>query len=227
MFPRISHNLGWGVEAHGLGIQQRTGKNARMVALDPGTGIDQERERGGVTFGKPVRPEPFDLGKTAIGKVFVITIVQHALQKALAEIADIAVAPEGGQRPAQAIRLLRGEPRANDGNLHGLFLKERHAKCFAQHPAQFVRGKLHRFFPVAATNIGVHHVALNGPGPDDRHLDHQIIEGARAHARQEVHLRAAFHLKDAHTISLTEHVIDLRILRRQCGQRVIQPMMLL
>ena len=34
----------------------------------------------------------------------------------------------------------------------------------------------------------MHHVALDRPGADDRHLDDEVVEGARPHPRQEVHL---------------------------------------
>ena len=66
----------------------------------------------------------------------------------------------------------------------------------------------------------MNHVALNGTGPDNRHLDHQIIETARAHARQKVHLRAAFHLKHPDAVGLAEHVVDCRILGRQRCKRM-------
>ncbi len=64
----------------------------------------------------------------------------------------------------------------------------------------------------------MHHVALNGPRPDDRHLDHQVIEGARPHPGQEIHLRPALHLKDAQTVGLAQHVIGRRVLGRQGGE---------
>jgi hypothetical protein len=104
---------------------------------------------------------------------------------------------ERGQRPAQAVGFLGRKPRAHDGDLHRLFLKQRHAQRLAQHAAQRVRRKADPFLPVAAAQIGVDHVALDGAGADDRDLDHQIIEGARPHPGQEVHLRPAFHLKHA------------------------------
>jgi hypothetical protein len=57
-----------------------------------------------------------------------------------------------------------------------------------------------------------------GPGgrspPDD-----QIIELARAQARQHVHLRPAFHLEHAERIALAQHVVNRRILARDGGER--------
>ena len=37
-------------------------------------------------------------------------------------------------------------------------------------------GEVHRLGAVAAAQIGMHHVALDRPGPDDRDLDDQIVE---------------------------------------------------
>ena len=57
-----------------------------------------------------------------------------------------------------------------------------------------------------------------GPGPDDRHLDDQIIEGARLDARQHGHLRAALDLEDADRVGLADHRIGARILGRDRGE---------
>ena len=58
------------------------------------------------------------------------------------------------------------------------------------------------------------HVALDRAGPDDRHLDDEIIEGARLDARQHRHLRAAFDLEDAERVGLADHRVGARILGR-------------
>ena len=143
-----------------------------------------------MAFGKAVGPEPLDLGKAAHREIIVIAVLAHAAQEQGAECTDAPVFLERRERAAQAVRLIGGEIRAHDGDLHRLFLKQRHAQRLAQHRAEFVRGEGHLLLSVAAADIGVDHVALNGAGPDDRDLDHQIIEIARAHPRQKVHLRA-------------------------------------
>ena len=66
----------------------------------------------------------------------------------------------------------------------------------------------------------MHHVALDRAGADDRHLNDQIIEAARAHAGQEVHLRAAFHLEHPKRIRVAQHVVDRRVFGRQVRQIV-------
>ena len=45
---RIAHQLRRGVEAHGLAVEQRAGEGRRLVALQPGGVVHQERETHGV-----------------------------------------------------------------------------------------------------------------------------------------------------------------------------------
>ena len=46
-----------------------------------------------------------------------------------------------------------------------------------------------------------------GPGPDDRHLDHQVVEAARLQPRQHAHLRARFDLEHADGVAAADHVV--------------------
>ena len=65
----------------------------------------------------------------------------------------------------------------------------------------------------------MHHIALNGTGANDGDFNDKIIKCARAHTRQEIHLRAALDLKDAECVRDTEHIIDFGVFlrnRRQC-----------
>ena len=67
----------------------------------------------------------------------------------------------------------------------------------------------------------MHHVALDGTGAHDRHLDHEIVEGARLEPRQHVHLCAALDLEHADRICTAEHVVDGRVLARDVGERQV------
>ena len=226
MFAGVAHDLCRGVEPHRLGIQKRAGKDAGVVALEPAGCIDQKREAGRMAFGKAVAAKTLDLGKAALGEIIIIAIGAHPAQKAGTEFRHAPVFLECGQRPAQPVGLLRRKARTGDGDLHRLFLEQRHAQRLAQDAAQIVGGKADRLLAVPPPDEGVDHVALNGAGADDRDLDHQIVETARAHTRQEIHLRAAFDLKDAQRVGFAQHVIDCRIFGGQRGQRVIDLMML-
>ena len=62
------------------------------------------------------------------------------------------------------------------------------------------------------------HVALDRARPDDRDLDHEVVEAARLQPRQHVHLRPAFDLEHAERIAAAQHVVDLRHLLRDGRQ---------
>ncbi len=68
MVAGVAHQLGRGVEAHRLGIEQRAGEDVRVAALHPGRGIDQEREGGGVALRKAVGAETLDLLEAIFGE---------------------------------------------------------------------------------------------------------------------------------------------------------------
>jgi hypothetical protein len=57
----------------------------------------------------------------------------------------------------------------------------------------------------------MHHAALNGPGPHDRHLDHQVFVTARLQARQHRHLRPALDLEHADGVGVADHVEHLLV----------------
>ena len=54
------------------------------------------------------------------------------------KFADVPMSLEGRERAPKPVSLVRCEPRANDGDLHRLLLKQWHAHGLAQHSAQFI-----------------------------------------------------------------------------------------
>jgi hypothetical protein len=75
-----------------------------------------------------------------------------------------------------------------------------------------------RFESLAAAQEGVQHVARNWAGPNDRHLNRDVIETARPRARKNGLLRSAFHLEESDSIRLLQCVVDERIVLRQMCQ---------
>ena len=65
----------------------------------------------------------------------------------------------------------------------------------------------------------MHHIALNRPGPDNRHLYNKIMKTAWLQTRQHRHLSARFHLKHANGLALAQHIISCQIFWRHRGQR--------
>ena len=183
-----------------------------------------------MAFGKAVTAEPLDLVEAAPRELFLIPPRHHAIDQLALEIFHAAIAAERGHGPAQAVGFGRREIGRGNGQLHRLFLEQRHAQRLAEHVFQLIgimrrlrAGKVHRFAALPAAQIGVHHVALDRAGPHDGDLDDQIIELRRLQARQHVHLRPAFDLEDADRIPPLQHAIHIRRLARHIVQRVAVP----
>ena len=95
-----------------------------------------------MAFGKAVAAEPLDLLEGALGEVLRIAALDHTAHQLVVEVADAAGQLEGRHRAAQLISLGRSEPRADDRDLHRLFLEQRHAERLLEHRAQFGFGIL-------------------------------------------------------------------------------------
>ena len=111
--------------------------------------------------------------------------LRHALRRAFV-----------GHGPTQLLGLARGKARGRHGHSHDLLLEQRHAQGAGQDGLQHRVGVAHRLTPGAAVQVGVHHLAHDGAGTNQSHLDDQIIKFSRLHAWQGGHLSSALHLKD-------------------------------
>ena len=69
---RIAHQLRRLIEAHRLAVEDGGAEHVRIVAFDPGRGIDEERKARRVAFGKAVFAEAFDLAEAVFGEVAVV-----------------------------------------------------------------------------------------------------------------------------------------------------------
>ena len=58
----------------------------------------------------------------------------------------------------------------------------------------------------------MHRAALDGTGPDERDLHHEVVEALGTQARQRGHLRAALHLEHADGVGGGEQRVDLGLL---------------
>ena len=214
----VPHDLGGGVEAHRLAVEQGGAEHVRMPALEPGAGVGDEREGGGMAFREAVGSEAFELLEGRFGKAGIVAVRDHALDELVAEPGDAARELERRHRLAQHVRLAGAEAGADDGDPHGLFLKERHAERLAQHLLQVRRRKIDRLPSFPAPEVGVHHIPLDRSRAHDGDLDDEIVIGARLEARQHRHLRPGLDLERPERICLADHRIGARILGRDRGE---------
>ncbi len=214
----VPHDLGRGVEAHRLGVEQGGAEDIGMPAFEPGGGVGDQGERRRMAFREAVGSEAFQLAEGLLRELGRIAPLDHPSDQLVLEVADPAGEFEGRHGAAQLIGFRRREPRAFDRHPHRLLLEQGHAERLAQNLLQFRLGKDDRLLALAAPQVRMDHVALNGSRSHDGDLDHQVIEGARLDARQHGHLRAAFDLEDPEGVGLPDHGVGPGILGRDGGQ---------
>ncbi len=119
---------------------------------------------------------------------------------------------------AQGVRLGRAEPRGDDGELHELFLEQRDTQGARKHRFQagMVVGDL--LLAVASPDVGVHRTTLDRAGPDERHLDDEVVEGPGLQPWQGRELGPGLDLEDAHRVRPRQHRVDLRVGRGELPQ---------
>ena len=188
------------------------------MALEPAAHVGDQCERAGMAFRKTITGKSLQLLEDPFGEFLAVATFLHATHQALAVDFQVAMAAPGGHGTPQLIGLARGVAGSNDGQLHGLLLKERHPQRALEDFAQRLGRMDDRLQPLAAAQVRMHHVALDGTRPDDGHLNDQIVEAAGPQPRQHRHLGAGFDLEDAHGVGRTDHVVGGVIIGRDGGR---------
>ena len=221
MIAGIAHDLRRRVKPHGLRIEQGSTKYIGMMALHPGGGVGDQRKGRRVAFGETIAAKALDLGKKPLGKCQFEIIAEKALDQSLFEIGDRPDILECRHGPPQLVCLTGRKTGTFNGKPHRMLLKERHAERLFQNLFEcgvFVLDCLTFGQLLAPFEVGMHHIALNGPRADDRHLNDEIVKHPWLEARQHGHLRPAFDLERADRVSLADHVIGWAIIWRDSGQ---------
>ena len=137
-----------------------------------------------------------------------------------------ALALPGRHRTAQAIGLVAAKVGRRHGHLHHLLLKNRYAQGALEYLLQSRTRVLHCVRIGTRFQVRMHHAALDGAGPHNGHLHHQVVKAARFEAWQHAHLRTALDLKYTHRISPAHHVVRGWVLRRNVlqAQRLAAPL---
>jgi len=172
-----------------------------------------------MALGESVFAKAFDLAETALGEFALVALAHHALDHLGPKSLDGPDAAERRHGAPELVSLPRRKTGGDDGDLHRLFLKQRHAERLAEHRLQFFGGIRHVFEPLAAAQIGMHHVALDRPRAHDRHFDDEVVEFLRLQPRQHRHLRAALDLEHPDRVGALDHLIDAGLLGRHARQR--------
>ena len=87
-------------------------------------------------------------------------------------------------RAAQFIGLCAGKVSDRHRNPQQLFLKKRHAKSSLQDRLKRRVGICDFLSALSPPHVGVHHLADDGAGPDNRYLHNKIVKTVRVVSRQ-------------------------------------------
>ncbi len=153
-----------------------------------------------------------DLDVDPVGDVAHQTAAGHAGVELLLDALDPLHAALGAHRPAQQIGVVAGAVAQRDGHGHQLLLEEGYAAGPLEHGDQVGVLVGDRLDAGGAAYVGVHRAALDRAGPDQRDLDGQVVELARAQPRQGADLGPALDLEDADRVGAAEHVVDAGLL---------------
>ncbi len=135
--PRILQDLVRAVETHGPAVDQGTGERRRFMALEPATGVGQQGKTGRMGLGEAIAAKAFDLLENLRGKFLAVAVLEHAGAQTLLMRFQAAVAFPGGHGAAQLVGFAWAIVGGNHGDLHHLFLEQRHAQGAFQHCLKF------------------------------------------------------------------------------------------
>ena len=134
------------------------------------------------------------------------------LPEPLVEGLHAPLAALGAHGLAEPIGLGGGEPGHVDGQLHELLLEQRDAEGLGQGRLAQGMGVGDVLLAVATPDVGVHRAALDRPGADQGHLDHQVVEHPGLQPGQGGHLGPGLDLEHPHRVGPAEHGVDLGVL---------------
>ena len=99
------------VEAHRLGVEQRGAEGGRVVALEPGAGVDEVGEAHRVALREAVAGERRQLEEDVVGQLAGDAALGHARVEPVADLGHPLGRPLGAHRPAQLVGLGRRRSR--------------------------------------------------------------------------------------------------------------------
>ena len=178
------------------------------MQLQPGRGVDEQREADRVTLGEAERGERLDLLVDLVGQFAGDALGGHPVVEPPPQRVDAFDGPLGPHGPAQLVGLGGREAGGVHGDLHELFLEQRDAQRPRESWFQALVREGDLLVAPLAPDVGVYRVALDRSGPDQRHLDGQVVEPLRAQARQGGHLGTGLDLEHPYAVGTSEHLVD-------------------
>ncbi len=168
------------VEAHRLGVDQPSHELCRVEELQERALVRGARERGRVALVEAEAGEGRDPAKELLRLLAGQAVAGDAtINELFVELLHLAAGAPRAHGSSEAVRLGGREPGHVDRDLHHLLLVEDHAERLLERRLEARMEVRHLFLALSAAQVRVDRVALDGPRPDDRDLDHEIVEVLR------------------------------------------------
>ena len=169
-------------------------------------------------FGKPVERKGRNLLNDFLLGHGGDSLARHARSEPRFDVMHAlggALEPHGAP---QLFGLSAAEARRRHGDPQQLLLEDRDAQGSLQDRLKAGMGITYGLSPGAPVQVGVDHLAHDGPRSDKGDLHHQIVEASGLHPGQGGHLGPAFDLEDPHRIRAAEHRVGVGVVRGQVGK---------
>src|SRR5712692_3003480 len=116
-----------------------------------------------------------------------------------------------GHRAPEHVGPTRRHARDPHRDLDDLLLVEDHSQRVLEDRLQQRMWIGDLLATLLSPDVRMNRIALDRPGPDDRYLDHQVVEALRPGAGECLHLRARLDLKYPDGVGIAAHLEDLRV----------------
>ncbi len=179
---RVAHDRVRRVEAHRLRVEQRARELGRVVQLHPRARVHEVGEAHRVALGEAEVGERLELVGDLLGRLAGDPPLGHPVHEPVAHRGHARLRALRAHRLAQLVGLAGAEARGVDRDLHELLLEQRHAERLLEAALEDRVRVGDRLLAVAPPQVRVHRAALDRAGADERDLDHEVVEGARAAA---------------------------------------------
>ena len=181
--------------------------------------VAEQAERGRMRLREAEAGERRQLVVDDVGGFRIDAVPSGAFDEALAKGLDRLLAPLPAHRPPQPFGLPDREAGERHRHFEHLVLEDDDAVRVAERLAQelVVDGRnVGRVDakPLAGVDVRVHRLALDRPGPHERHLHRQVVEVRRLRPQQALHLRAALDLEVADRVGALDLREDIDIVER-------------
>ena len=153
------------------------------MALQIGAGVGDEGEAGSVGFGESVERERCDGENDFFLRFRGDSVLRHAGAEPGFDFAHAGLRAFEAHGAAEFFGFASGEVGGDHGDAQQLLLKERNAERALEHGFERRVRVSDCFASLAALDKGIHHLADDGAGADDRDLHHDVVEALGQQAR--------------------------------------------